>query len=303
MESTGWWLALYFAPGVGPRLFRRLVDRFGDPETACAASLEELTSIPRLGPVLAERIRAVDPASLEAELYSLYDEGIDVLTLADPGYPRHLQWIPDAPPILFTRGTITDKDERSVSVVGSRRASPVGTQTSHNLAAALAEAGYTVVSGLARGIDMAAHQGALEAGGRTLAVLGSGIRVVQAAGSAELAREIETSGALLSELHPNAPPRGGTLMARDRIISGLSLGVIVVEAEPDSGSLDTAARARKQGRPVFAVECHAAGNQELLAGGAFPLDANAFDPLLLTEQLPTPAAPPDPPDQLSLFSE
>jgi len=239
MDSVAWWLALYFTPGVGPRLFRRLVERFGDPEAACAAPSEELTDIPRLGPTLAERIQAVDPAPVEAELFSLYDEGIDVVTLADPAYPRYLRWIPDAPPVLFLRGCVMEADESAVAVVGSRRASPAGQERARCLAAALAEAGYTVVSGLAQGIDTAAHHGALDVGGRTLAVLGSGIRVIHPRENARLAEAIADSGALLSELHPNAPPRGATLMARDRIISGLSLGVVVVEAEEGSGSLDT----------------------------------------------------------------
>jgi DNA processing protein len=211
-------------------------------------------------------------------LYSLSEEGVAVLTLDDDAYPALLKQIGDAPPVLFVRGAFAKSDARAVAIVGTREPTERGVRIAHDLAHGLSARGFSIVSGLARGIDTAVHRGALDAKGRTLVVLGSGIRVIHPRENASLADEIANGrGALLSELHPSAPPSGPNLMARDRVTSGLARGVIVVEAAKASGSLDTAKRASKQKRRVFAVRGGGAGADELIDAGALALDADAID--------------------------
>jgi DNA processing protein len=242
-------------------------------------------------PVRAEQLLAMPIETLEAELLSLDDEGIDLLTWDDRRFPAHLRGLPDAPLVLFMRGSLLTSDPLAVAIVGARAASPAGIEVARVLGRELAARGLTIVSGLAPGVDTAAHRGALEsAAGRALAVLGSGLRFVHPRENVELAERIADRGALLSELHPNARPRGPQLMARDRIVSGLSRAVVVVEAGENSGSLDTAARAKQQGRLVFAVPGSPATDQ-LLAAGARCLgpDSPAFDALaaeIATHPLP-----------------
>lgn len=233
---------------------RKLIERFGDIESIFAASPEELASIPRISLSTAQGLLSTPFEQLEAELLSMNDEGIDVLTWDDDQYPANLYPLKDAPCVLFVRGSINPDDHQAVGIVGTRQPSVQAMDVTETLSRELAGRGLTVISGLAEGVDTTAHQGALTSPkGRTIAVLGSGIRVIHPQSNTQLAEQIVRQGALLSELHPNTPPRGPQLMARDRIISGLSLAVIVVEAGVKSGSLDTAARAKKQKRPVYAV--------------------------------------------------
>jgi len=273
--SSAYWLALATLPGIGSVTARKLLERFGDVESIFAAPPAELIEIPRITPDIAEQLLATPIETLEAELVSLGDEGIDLLTWDDDRFPAHLRALADAPLVLFVRGTLEREDEQAVAIVGTRTPGEHAVDLATRLGRELASRGLTIVSGLALGIDTAAHRGALEAG-RTLAVLGSGIRVIHPRENAELAQAIIDRGALLSELHPNTPPRGPQLMARDRIVSGLSRAVIVVEAGAQSGSLDTAARARKQGRLVYAVP-GSAGTDQLIEAGARPLDPASTD--------------------------
>jgi DNA processing protein len=225
--------------------------------------------------------------TLEAELLSLQEQGIELLTWEDEQFPARLRELPDAPLVLFMRGALAAADERAVAIVGTRAPSTAGQKLAATLGRELAARGLTVVSGLALGTDTAAHLGALEAaGGRTLAVLGSGLGVIHPRENAQLAERIVGRGALVSELHPNTRPRGPQLMARDRIVSGLSRAVIVVEASEESGSLDTAARAKKQGRLVFALP-GSPGTEQLLAAGACCIrpERPGFD--ALAEQIAT----------------
>ncbi len=268
---TSHYLALCVTPGIGPKIARKLIERFGSAADIFAASVEDLTAIPRVTPAIAEELLAAPLEQYEAELLSLDDAGIRALTLEDDDYPPNLRLAGDSPVLLFMRGSLTATDVEAVAIVGSREATPVGLASAARLASSLADAGLTVVSGLALGIDSAAHRGAVGIGGRTLAVLGSGIRVIHPRENAELAEDIVRQGALVSELHPNAPPSGPTLMARDRIISGLARAVIVVEARPRSGSLDTAHKARKQGRLLYAV-AGSDGADDLIREGARRLD-------------------------------
>jgi DNA processing protein len=177
--------------------------------------------------------------------------------------------------VLFMRGALKRMDDNAVAIVGTREPSPAAVELAHTIGRELAARGLTVVSGLALGIDTAGHHGAIETG-RTIAVLGSGIRYVHPRENADLAEQITGCGAILSELHPDTPPRGQNLMARDRIISGLSRAVIVIEAGEKSGSLDTAAKAKKQGRVVYAVP-GSAGTDHLIAGDARRLEPVAID--------------------------
>jgi DNA processing protein len=276
------WLALSTISGIGGATARKLLDSLGDVEAIFDAPDDQLMAIPRVTPEVVARLRSVSLDALEAELASLDDEGFQALTWEDDGYPENLRLLNDAPPVLFVRGELLLEDAQAVAIVGTRQATPRGAAIAERLAGELAQHGLTVVSGLALGIDTAAHRGALTAEeGRTLAVLGSGLRHIHPRENRSLAAAIESRGALLSELHPNTPPRGVNLMARDRIISGLSRAVIVVEAQEKSGSLDTAAKAKRQGRLVFAVP-GSPGTESLLAKGAERLqpDAANFDSLL-----------------------
>ncbi len=278
MSDKKYHVALATTTGIGPRTFAALVERFGSPRAVFAASEEELVEIPRVTTDIAAQLRACDFDQIENELYALSQEGIAVLTRDDDAYPANLALIPDAPPVLFVRGALRADDARAVAIVGTREASERGRHIASQLARGFAERGFTIVSGLARGIDTAAHTGTLDGEGRTLAVLGSGIRVIHPRENAALADAIANGhGAVLSEFHPNTPPQGRNLMTRDRVISGLVRGVIVVEAAPDSGSMDTAKRAQKQARLVFAVRGGGAGAEELLQAGAYAIDSDAVD--------------------------
>jgi len=266
------WVALSLIPGVGGTTARKLVERLGTIEAVFEADTADLTSVPRITPDIAQRIRQTSLDNVEAEVMSWEDEGITILTPEDEDYPPLLHAVSDAPVVLFIQGHVRSSDARAVAIVGTRQPSERGHRMAQQLAEGLAGRGWTIVSGLAAGIDTSAHRGALAASGRTLAVLGSGLRVIHPRENAELAQEIVKRGALLSELHPAAPPRGQQLMARDRIISGLARGVLVVEAGEKSGSLDTAAKARRQGRLVLAVP-GSPGTEQLLASGAMRIEA------------------------------
>ena len=300
--SSAHWLALTTVPGIGGVTARKLVERFGDVESVFAAAPEVLAEVPRVTPAMAQQLLAAPIEALEAELLALNDEGIDLLTWDDRRFPAHLRALANAPMVLFVRGALKRGDARAAAIVGTRTPSEAAAELAALLGRELAARGLTIVSGLALGVDTAAHRGALETG-RTLAVLGSGIRFIHPQENEALAEEIVRQGALLSELHPNTPPRGPQLMARDRIVSGLSRAVIVVEAGEKSGSLDTAARAKKQGRAVFAAP-GSAGTDRLIAAGARRLEADALDFDALAEEiarLPFSDEAAAPPAQAALF--
>jgi DNA processing protein len=211
--------------------------------------------------------------SIERELKAIEDEHIEVRSLLDHAYPALLKTIADPPPLLYITGTLTEQDELAVAIVGARRATAAGRTVTEELSHDLAEAGITVVSGLARGVDAAAHRGALAAQGRTIAVLGCGIDRTYPPEHERLRRQIEEQGAVLSEMSMGAPPHSHHFPRRNRIISGLSMGVVVTEAAVGSGSLITARLATEQGREVFAVpgfvkEDTSRGTNALLKEGA-----------------------------------
>jgi DNA processing protein len=248
------WLALRSLPGVGVVLFQRLVARCGDPAAVFRASPEKLQSVRGVSPALAQAIRGFrDWDRMEEHLARLQARGARLLTWNDPEFPARLKEIPYSPPILFVQGTMQPEDDRAVALVGTRGASYYGLKTGRRLAGALTARGFTIVSGLARGIDAAAHRGALENGGRTLAVLGCGLDVVYPPENRELYEKIPEQGALLSEFPLGTPPEAKNFPVRNRIISGLALGLVVVEAGVKSGTAITVQFALDQGREVFAV--------------------------------------------------
>lgn len=240
--------------GVGPRTRVRLIEAFGDATAVLGAGSQQLQSVRGVGRTIASAIgKAPDPASAEQMLQEAEAAGIRVLTPATEEYPAGLREIHDPPAVLYCRGRILPQDLRAVAIVGTRRATRYGLRQTEQLARGLAEAGVTVVSGLARGVDGAAHRAALEAGGRTLAALAGGLSRIYPPEHASLADQVAQRGALLAESPPPMAPMSGSFPQRNRIISGLSLGVLVIEAAERSGALITARHAAEQGRDAFAL--------------------------------------------------
>ena len=241
-------------PGVGGRLRQLLLERFGSPQGVFAASPAEIASIGRIGQSIAKAIPELAHSSAAEDVIALCEaENVRILVEGDDDYPGLLSRIHDPPGVLFVRGKIEPCDALTVAIVGARHATAYGRRIAHQLAGGLARAGYTVASGLARGIDAAAHRGALDACGRTIAVLGSGVLEIYPPEHASLAAEIMLQGAVVSEAPPLASPQRGSFPSRNRIVSGLGLGTVVVEAADRSGALITARLAAEQGREVFAV--------------------------------------------------
>lgn len=247
-------LRLALVPGIGPRIYQKLLEQFGTAEQVFAAPSGELRSVPGVGEKLCRAIqRGATEIDVVAELELCRRHDISLLARENPAYPRLLREIYDPPAILFMQGKLTPADSLSIGIVGARHATHYGLAQAERLAASLSRAGLTIVSGLARGIDSAAHRGALAAGGRTIAVLGSGLLNLYPPENQQLANEIAAQGAVLSEAPPRSEPRSGSFPQRNRLISGLCLGVVVVEASTTSGSLITARLAAEQGREIFAV--------------------------------------------------
>lgn len=248
-----YWFALRSVPQVGNLTFRRLLEAFGSPESALRASREELAAVAGIRPAVAAAIKSHDyrPAA-EKELAALRASTARVVTLSDDDYPDLLKEIPDPPPLLYLRGSLPPAG-RAIAVVGSRRASDYGIAITTRLARDLAERGVTVISGLAQGVDAAAHRATLQVAGNTVGVLGCGIDLVYPPENRKLFQQVAEQGAILSEFPFGTPPEATNFPRRNRIISGLAQGVLVVEAAERSGSLITAALALEQGREVFAV--------------------------------------------------
>lgn len=297
-KSTVSWVALNLALCPNVLVLRRLLDRFESPEAILAAPPEELGSTGGVSGRLIRRLRNPHLArAADNELRRAAHLQVRILLRDDPGFPGILAQLPDPPPLLYVRGDLRISDDPAVAVVGSRRATTYGLEMARSLAAEIAAAGVTVVSGLARGIDEAAHRGALEAGGRTLAFLGSGIDRIYPRESAPLADSISLSGAVLSEFPLGTPPLPRNFPVRNRLISGVSRGTLVVEAAPHSGSLITARLALDQGREVFAVPGRVTGEKaigpnSLIQQGA-KLVMRGRDVL---EEIPGVALPPESPE-------
>lgn len=245
---------LSLVDGVGPVTRQALLERFGSPSAVFHAAPSELREVSGVGSkTLTSLLKARHDDSAASELAHCREQGVGVLVPEHGDYPRPLAKIPDPPGVLFLRGTLQPSDALSVAIVGTRHATSYGIRHAERFAGSLARAGYAVVSGLARGIDAAAHRGALAAGGRTLAVLGSGVLNIYPPEHQTLAEEVIAHGAILSEVPPRAPPLGHAFPQRNRIITGLCLGVLVIEAGERSGALISARHAMEQGREVFAL--------------------------------------------------
>ncbi|HET9663462.1 MAG TPA: DNA-processing protein DprA [Burkholderiales bacterium] len=252
-DDTKYWVAFSRIPGIGAVRYQALLDRFGTLSEAWCASrpaLKEAGLEDRVVRLIADARGGIDP---DREMERLASLEAQVLTWQDAAYPALLKAADDAPPVLYVRGELTPGDGLAVAVVGTRRASPYGRQVAEEMSYQLAAHGVTIVSGLARGIDGIAHRAAIQAGGRTLAVMACGLDVVYPPEHAKLAREIMEHGAVISEQPLGTEPRGDFFPRRNRILSGLSLGVLVVEGDAKSGALITADFANDQGRDVFCV--------------------------------------------------
>jgi DNA processing protein len=248
-----YWVGFNLVKGVGAARFRLLLDAFGNAEQAWHAPAEALRQAGLSSRIIEglQKVRASD--RLERAWQQIQSQGIQVLTWEQAAYPRLLKEIEQPPPVLYACGEVTENDDWAVAVVGTRRVTAYGRQVAEDLAAAMARNGVSVVSGLARGVDAIAHQACLKNGGRTLAVLGSGVDHIYPPEHRRLAQEIAAHGAILSDYPPGTPPEAANFPPRNRIISGLARATVVVEAGLSSGALITATFAAEQGREVFAV--------------------------------------------------
>ncbi|MBS3750858.1 MAG: DNA-processing protein DprA [Anaerolineales bacterium] len=275
-ENIKYWVGFNIVKGIGPVRLQSLMDVFGDIRTAWEAAPSQLRGA-GLSEKLSLRVRDVrQGVDLDQLMSRIQREGITILTWRQDGYPDSLRDIPQSPPVLYTKGEWKERDRRAVAVVGTRRYTSYGRQAAEELTRALAHQGITVVSGLARGIDGIAHRTALDSGGRTIAVLGSGVDRIYPPEHRTLAKEIESQGLVLSDYPLGTPPEGQNFPPRNRIISGLARAVVVIEAGGRSGALITAKYAADQGREVFAVPgsifspaCK--GTNALIKQGAHPL--------------------------------
>jgi DNA processing protein len=295
-------VALNMIPQMGPVRLRRLLDAFGSAEKILLGRSDQLAALDGIPRALAENIsRWQEFADPTAELKKAADLGARVITAEDEEYPSALREIHDPPIVLYVRGHLTERDRNAVAVVGSRKATHYATESAKKLSFQMAYAGLTVASGLARGIDTAAHQGALAAKGRTIAVIGSGLGELYPPENAELADRIAASGAVISEFPIDTKPDRQTFPIRNRIVTGLSFGVLVVEAGANSGALISANMAAEQGRTLYAVpgRIHAPsalGSNRLIQQGAklvITVDDILDDlPLVFREKPDLPAAAP-----------
>ncbi|HXG17838.1 MAG TPA: DNA-processing protein DprA [Methylomirabilota bacterium] len=306
LEQWRYWIALRLVRGVGNVTYREMLTHFGSPQAVLSASFGTLTS----AGVHAEVARAITSfdqwQAADAEVRNIAKAGVRLVTRSDAEYPENLTHLHDPPPFLYVRGSLLPEDRLAIAMVGSRSASAYGRGVARDLARGLAEKGITVVSGLARGIDAEAHRATLEAKGRTLAVLGSGLDVIYPGEHRSLAMDIAAQGAVLSEFALGSKPDAVHFPYRNRVISGLTLGTVVVEAAENSGSLITARFALEQNREVFAVPGaitagRSKGPHKLIKEGA-KLVENVEDILqeIAPALMPTPAAGAAAPLQLSL---
>lgn len=268
------YILLNMMQGIGPVSVRALAAGVGSPEAVLAASHDELCAVRGVGAEIVRQIvRQRERLDVAQEERRAAAAGARLVTPVDDDYPKRLKQIYDPPLALYVQGTLLPRDEQGVAIVGSRRTTHYGMETAERLAAQLARSGMTVISGLARGIDTAAHKGTLKAGGRTLAVLGGGLDCLFPPENAELAAHITGQGAVISEYPFGRQPDKTTFPVRNRIVSGMSLGVVVVEADVTSGAMITARQAMEQGRTVFAVpgridSTGSRGPHQLLRDGA-----------------------------------
>lgn len=297
-----WWAALQQVPGVGAATMLRLAQVFGSPQAAVRASENELTARGGLTPDQAAHVTALTEAipALEARTAAWRSQGIELVAIEDERYPASLRDLRSPPPLLYLRGTLWKEDARAAAIVGSRDADQAGKALARKLGRELARRGFTIVSGLARGIDTAGHRGALEIEqGRTIAVLGCGLLRVYPPENALLAQKIARRGCLMAEAPPETEVDTALLLARDRLQAALSRAVIVVQAFAECGSIVTAQHAVKCGRLLYGVPWSkppfSEGWERLRSMGARPLDEAADLDVLAAEIDAPPSAPPQQP--------
>ena len=276
MVDKRYWIGFNLIKGIGAVRMQALLQYFGDLEIAWKAAPVELARA-GLGLKAIERIlQARQNVDLEKVWAKIETQGIKILTWEDETYPQRLKEIEQPPPVLYIRGDYLPDDLFAVAIVGTRRVTPYGRQITEELAAFLAANNLTVISGLARGVDAIAHQTALRAGGRTIGVLGSGVDKIYPPEHRVLAEKMMERGAIISDYAPGTPPDASNFPPRNRIISGLSMAVVVIEAGETSGALITAEFAAEQGREIFAVPGsilapQSKGTNKLIQNGALPL--------------------------------
>lgn len=268
------WVTLTLVPGLGPKLTQALLERFGSARAAIQATEQELLAVPNIGEKTARQfLNAIQSVDAKAEIEKAHALGVQILPRVDPNYPATLLTLSDVPPLLYVKGAFQPTDSKAIGIVGSRSCTSYGKRVARQMAASLARAGYTIISGLALGIDGEAHQGALEAGGRTLAILAGGLSKIYPPQHVQLAEQVCQHGALITESPMAMAPQAGMFHSRNRIISGLSMAVVIIEANTQSGSLITARHASEQGREVFVIPANvdspaSAGSLKLLRDGA-----------------------------------
>lgn len=274
MPDIAAWVALSLTNRIGSKTLRALLEHFGTLDAVLAADAVTLRKVRGIGPKIAQAILAVDVAQVKAAVPRWQAAGVSIITLQDEHYPARLRDIDDTPPTLFMRGDWHEAYSKAVAVVGTRSPSTESLSAARRLGAELAQRGYTIVSGLALGVDTAAHMGALDANGSTVAVLGCGVLNVYPEVNRLLAQTIleREAGVLLCEVHPHATPAPANLVVRNRLISGLCEAVIVVETDIDGGAMYAAKRALEQGRRVYALDNAASGNRALIESGAAIFD-------------------------------
>ncbi|MAS35576.1 MAG: DNA processing protein DprA [Anaerolineaceae bacterium] len=290
MPDLTLWIALSLTDHVGSKTLNALVQHFGDrPDAILSASTDALQQVPGIGPKIARSIQAVDLEQVRRALADWQASEIITATSINPDqhYPPLLLRLDDPPATVFMRGQWQPSHNNAVGVVGTRQPSAAAQTLAHAIATRLAQNDVTVVSGLALGVDAASHEGALSVpGGRTIAVLGSGVRNIYPAANQALAMRCLERGVILSEVHPDAQPSAPRLVARNRMITGLSHALIVVETAADGGAMHAARVAQRQGCPVYTFDLGASGNRELLANGARLLKTDLSNFNCLFEHLP-----------------
>ncbi|MCB9451962.1 MAG: DNA-protecting protein DprA [Anaerolineaceae bacterium] len=273
MSDTKYWLGFSLIHEIGPKRLSALLNYFDGLPDAWHARETQLVQAGLERQAVANLLQGRGKLDLDAEMERIHKAGARLLALADEDYPALLKEQPDAPIVLYVRGTLSPADDQALSIVGTRRATPYGRDAAHYLAKQLAAQNVTIISGLAHGIDSAAHRGALDGGGRTIAVLGNGVDRIYPRDHARFAQEISSQGAIISEFPLGTAPEARNFPRRNRVISGMALGVLVVEAPHNSGALITASIAADQGRDVFAVPGNifnpmSSGNNRLIQEGA-----------------------------------